>query len=88
MTTVVGSAPIEVIAEISAKEAGTSRRSGLLSGLALAAQMSRKTCAMSEPSSGTAQLVAGQVVGLASSSSRPLTSAGYAEANATASAPP
>src|SRR5947208_1314433 len=50
----------------SAKAARTSRCSGLLSGWALLAQMSRKRCAMSEPSSGTAQLAAGQVVGLAS----------------------
>ena len=59
----------------SAKAAGASRCSALLAGLDCSAHKAWKTCAASEPSSGTAQIAVFHAGGLASSSSNPRTSA-------------
>src|SRR4051812_39011600 len=70
------------------KAVGASSCSGLLAGLDCAAHRDWKSCAVAEPSSGTAQIAVFQVTGLASTRSIPRTSVGNIDANVTASAPP
>src|SRR5262245_61106958 len=85
---VIGNPVNESIVATSAKAVGASRCSTLLAGSDCCTHKSWKTCAVSEPSSGTAQIAVLHVGGLVSSRSNPRTSVAYIEANVTASAPP
>lgn len=85
--TAIGNVPSVLIRATSAK-AGTASNCSLLPLGTNEPQTLRSIAAPPEPSSGTAHTAAGHVVGLASTSTRPMTSSAYCAANVTASAPP